>query len=196
MTTGCCCAPSASGRPARTIDGAPEIGEIYPDAFDVRHFRSRNLPQRWAPWECARLIGDMFTDKLRFPCPAATMLCLVYPDPQAAASGPATSSCGRRASRTEVAPASCRSSRDQSAEVAASSRTSSSRAASWSALFYGVTTFSPMGQGDAQRARRSSRSTRRRAGTSPTSATSRSRGCSRAMPMTLAERPRRRTWSG
>ena len=27
----------------------------------------------------------MFTDKLRFPCPAATMLCLVYPDQEAAA---------------------------------------------------------------------------------------------------------------
>ena len=60
-------------------DGVPEIGTVYPDAFDVRHFSSRNMPQRWAPWECARLIGDMFTDKLRFPCPAATMLCLVYP---------------------------------------------------------------------------------------------------------------------
>ena len=47
---------------------------VYPDAFDVRHFASRNMPQRWAPWECARLIGDLFTDKLRFPCPAATML--------------------------------------------------------------------------------------------------------------------------
>jgi conjugal transfer ATP-binding protein TraC len=60
-------------------DGVPEIGTVYPDAFDVRHFAVRNMPSRWAPWECARLIGDLFTDKLRFPCPAATMLCLVYP---------------------------------------------------------------------------------------------------------------------
>src|SRR3546814_5200311 len=48
---------------------------------DTTLFRS---PERWAPWECARLIGDMFTDKLRFPCPTATMLCLVYPDQEAA----------------------------------------------------------------------------------------------------------------
>ncbi len=61
-------------------DGAAEIGEVYPDYFDIRHFGVKNFPQRWAPWECARLIGDLFTDKLRMPCPAATMLCLVYPD--------------------------------------------------------------------------------------------------------------------
>lgn len=72
-------------RPTGKIHGGvPEIGTIYPDAFDVRHFSVRNTPARWAPWECARLIGDMFTDKLRFPCPAATMLCLVYPDREAA----------------------------------------------------------------------------------------------------------------
>ena len=38
--------------------GVPEIGEIYPDCFDVRHFAARNIPQRWAPWECARLRKD------------------------------------------------------------------------------------------------------------------------------------------
>ena len=65
-------------------DGVPEIGTVYPDTFDVRHFGARNMPPRWAPWECARLIGDLFTDKLRFPCPTATMLCLVYPDQEAA----------------------------------------------------------------------------------------------------------------
>ena len=65
-------------------DGIPVIGEVYPDQFDLRHFAVRNMPQRWAPHECARLIGDLFADKLRFPCPAATMLCLVYPDQEAA----------------------------------------------------------------------------------------------------------------
>ena len=64
----------------REDDGAAEIGEVYPDYFDIRQFGVKNLPSRWAPWECARLIGDLFTDKLRMPCPAATMLCLVYPD--------------------------------------------------------------------------------------------------------------------
>ncbi|SMC30690.1 plasmid transfer operon protein [Novosphingobium sp. B1] len=46
--------------------GVPEIGAVYPDRFDVRHFAVRNMPPRWAPHECARLIGDLFTDKLRF----------------------------------------------------------------------------------------------------------------------------------
>ena len=63
----------------------PWIGRKEPDLFELRHFAVRSLPQRWAPHECARLIGDLFTDKLRFPCPAATVLCLVYPDQSAAA---------------------------------------------------------------------------------------------------------------
>ncbi|CCW17230.1 IncF plasmid conjugative transfer pilus assembly protein TraC [Sphingobium indicum BiD32] len=66
-----------------TVDDAPEIGEILPDVFDVRSFSVRNLPTRWAPWDVARLIGDMFTDKLRMPCPVATNLCVEFPDPQA-----------------------------------------------------------------------------------------------------------------
>src|SRR3546814_2976414 len=49
--------------------GNPEVGVCLPDTFDVRHFAVRSFPERWAPWECARLIGDMFADKLRFPCP-------------------------------------------------------------------------------------------------------------------------------
>src|SRR3546814_4883402 len=65
-------------------EGNPEVGECCPDHFDVRHYAVRSTPERWAPWECARLIGDMFADKLRFPCPTATMLCLVYPYQEAA----------------------------------------------------------------------------------------------------------------
>src|SRR3546814_8996329 len=42
-----------------------------------------NLPTRWAPWDVACLIGDMFTDKLRMPCPVSTNLCIEFPDPQA-----------------------------------------------------------------------------------------------------------------
>src|SRR3546814_10805562 len=53
----------------RDSAGNPEVGVCLPDTFDVRHFAVRSFPERWAPWECARLIGDMFADKLRFPCP-------------------------------------------------------------------------------------------------------------------------------
>ncbi|WP_337847867.1 type IV secretion system protein TraC [Sphingomonas sp.] len=72
-------------RPTGNVVGdTPEIGEILPDIFDVRSFSVRNLPTRWAPWDVARLIGDMFTDKLRMPCPVATNLCVEFPDPHAA----------------------------------------------------------------------------------------------------------------
>ena len=56
-------------------NGVPEIGEMYPDTFESRSYSPRNLPPRWAPWDNMRLIGDLFTDKLRLPCPVATVLC-------------------------------------------------------------------------------------------------------------------------
>jgi conjugal transfer ATP-binding protein TraC len=127
--------------------GVPEIGAVYPDRFDLRHFAVRNMPQRWAPHECARLIGDLFTDKLRFPCPAATMLCLVYPDQEAAAAKAgfkfmrATSLAGTRSARFLPRIA------DQSAEwqhVQAELQ----QGRRLVKVFYGVTTFSPLGQGD------------------------------------------------
>ncbi|OYX46132.1 MAG: type-IV secretion system protein TraC, partial [Sphingomonadales bacterium 32-64-22] len=128
-------------------DGVPEIGTVYPDAFDVRHFSSRNMPQRWAPWECARLIGDMFTDKLRFPCPAATMLCLVYPDQEAA-----SAKAGFKFMRT-TSLAGTRSARflPRIGEQAAEWQHVQSELQEGRRLvrvFYGLTTYSPLGRGD------------------------------------------------
>jgi len=128
--------------------GAPEIGEIYPDRFDVRHFGVRNMPPRWTPWESARLIGDLFTDKLRFPCPAATMLCLVYPD-QEAASARASMKFMRSTSLSEG-----RTSRyvPKLHEQAAEWREVQAQLQEGRRLvraFYGVTSFSPEGLGDA-----------------------------------------------
>jgi conjugal transfer ATP-binding protein TraC len=128
--------------------GAPEIGEIYPDRFDVRHFGVRNMPPRWTPWESARLIGDLFTDKLRFPCPAATILCLVYPD-QEAASARASMKFMRSTSLSEG-----RTSRyvPKLHEQAAEWREVQAQLQEGRRLvraFYGVTSFSPEGMGDA-----------------------------------------------
>jgi hypothetical protein len=78
--TGCCCAPSASVRPARSSTMRPRSAKSTRDVFDVRSFSVRNLPTRWAPWDMAKLIGDLFADKLRMPCPVATNLCLDFPD--------------------------------------------------------------------------------------------------------------------
>src|SRR3546814_14914298 len=41
---------------------------------------------RCAPWDTVKLIGDPYFDKLRMPCPVATMLTITYPDEQAATS--------------------------------------------------------------------------------------------------------------
>ncbi|RIA46276.1 conjugal transfer ATP-binding protein TraC [Hephaestia caeni] len=130
------------------VDGAPEIGEIYPDTFDLRSFSVRNLPSRWAPWDVARLIGDLFTDKLRMPCPVATVLCLQYPDEQASAS-----KAGYKFMRT-TSLADSKSARflpqlrEQSREwqyVQDELR----QGRKLVRCFYSLTTFSPKGQGDA-----------------------------------------------
>jgi conjugal transfer ATP-binding protein TraC len=131
----------------KSHDGVPEIGAIYPDAFDVRHFSVRNTPARWAPWECARLIGDLFTDKLRFPCPAATMLCLVYPDREAAEAKAAfkfmrtTSLSGTRSARflPRIGEQAAEWQHVQ-AELQEGRRLVR--------VFYGLLTYSPLGRGD------------------------------------------------
>ena len=132
----------------RELNGTPEIGEIYPDTFDVRSFSVRNLPTRWAPWDCARLIGDMFTDKLRMPCPVSTNLCLEFPDPQAA-----TNKASYKFMRT-TSLSDSKSARflpqlkDQSQEwkyVNDELR----QGRKLVRLFYSVTSFSPKGKGDA-----------------------------------------------
>jgi conjugal transfer ATP-binding protein TraC len=132
----------------KIIDDAPEIGEIYPDTFDVRSFSVRNLPQRWAPWDMAKLIGDMFADKLRMPCPVSTNLCLDFPDAEAE---------GQRAGRKFMRTTSLADSKsarmlpqlkDQSAEwkfVKDELR----QGRKLVQAFYSVTTFSPKGKGDA-----------------------------------------------
>lgn len=132
----------------RDEEGNPEVGECYPDHFDVRHYAVRSTPERWAPWECARLIGDMFTDKLRFPCPTATMLCLVYPDQETA-----SARAGFKFMRT-TSLSQTKSARflpklaEQSAEwrhVQAELQAGKKLVK----LFYGLTSISPLGQGDA-----------------------------------------------
>jgi len=128
-------------------DGVSEIGEVFPDHFDIRHFSVRNYPTRWAPWECARLIGDLFTDKLRLPCPTATYLCLIYPDEEAA-----SAKAGMKVLRTTSL------SDSRSARYLPSIH---EQASEWKhvqdqlkegrklvRVFYGLTTYSPDGDGD------------------------------------------------
>jgi len=132
----------------KTVDNAPEIGEIYPDTFDVRSFSVRNLPQRWAPWDMAKLIGDMFADKLRMPCPVSTNLCLDFPDAEAA---------GQRAGRKFMRTTSLADSKsarmlpqlhDQSKEWGFV-KDELRQGRKLVQAFYSVTSFSPKGNGDA-----------------------------------------------
>ena len=129
-------------------DGIPEIGDMYPDNFEVRSYAVRNLPPRWAPWDCARLIGDLFTDKLRLPCPVATTLCLIYPD--------------ATASQNKAAYKFMRTSSLADSKSARFLPQLKEQSVEWQHIqeelrqgnklvrgFYGVTAFSPKGRGEA-----------------------------------------------
>ena len=131
-------------------DAVPEIGEIYPDQFDVRSYAIRQLPPRWAPWDTVRLIGDLYSDKLRMPCPVATVMCIQYPDEQKA-----STKAGWKFMRTTQL-ADTRSARmlptlkDQSREweyVQEQLRQGQKLVR----VFYGVMAISPLGQGDANK---------------------------------------------
>ena len=131
----------------RDKDNIPEIGEVYPDHFDVRHFGVRNMPGRWAPWETARLIGDMFTDKLRLPCPTATSLCLVYPDQEAQASK-ANMQALRQKSLADSKGAKFLRGIGEQAREWEDVQNKLQEGRKIVRTFYGVTTFSPAGDGD------------------------------------------------
>ena len=73
-------------RAVTTLAGETLYDEIKPDTLDVRFFSVRNFPDRFAPWDVQKTIGDMFSDKLRPGCPLITTLCIVYQDDQAASS--------------------------------------------------------------------------------------------------------------
>ena len=73
-------------RAVTSLAGDTEFQDIRPDTFDTRFFSVRNFPTRWAPWDVQKIVGDMFSDKLRPGCPTLTSLCLCYQDEQAASS--------------------------------------------------------------------------------------------------------------
>jgi conjugal transfer ATP-binding protein TraC len=67
---------SPSLRPSgRIIDGAPEMSDYTPHEFDVRTMSVRYFPERWAPWDTQKTIGDIFNAKLCLPCPALQTMC-------------------------------------------------------------------------------------------------------------------------
>ena len=135
-------------RAVTNLSGETAYEEIRPDTFDYRFFSVRNLPNRWAPWDVQKLIGDMFSDKLRPGCPTLTSLCLCYQDEQAA-----SSKAGYKFMRTSSL-ADSKSARflpqlkDQSREwqhVQEELRQGNKLVRA----FYGITSFSPRGKGEA-----------------------------------------------
>ena len=61
------------------VDGVPEYDDFVPERFDVRTMSIRNFPDRWAPWDTQKIIGDIFNPKLCLPCPTLQSICGVIP---------------------------------------------------------------------------------------------------------------------
>jgi conjugal transfer ATP-binding protein TraC len=61
------------------VGDVPEFAEYSPDTFDVRTMAVRHFPERWAPWDTQKIIGDVFNPKLCLPCPVLQTICGVVP---------------------------------------------------------------------------------------------------------------------
>jgi conjugal transfer ATP-binding protein TraC len=61
------------------IDGEPEMAEMSPHEFDVRTMSVRYFPERWAPWDTQKVIGDIFNPKLCLPCPVLQSIAGIIP---------------------------------------------------------------------------------------------------------------------
>ncbi|KUR75344.1 type IV secretion system protein TraC [Novosphingobium sp. Fuku2-ISO-50] len=71
---------ASSLRPSgNMIDGAPDLIEVTPHAFDVRTMSVRYFPERWAPWDTQKVIGDVFNPKLCLPCPVLQSISGIIP---------------------------------------------------------------------------------------------------------------------
>jgi len=63
----------------KMIDGTPDLIEVTPHAFDVRTISVRYFPERWAPWDTQKVIGDVFNPKLCLPCPVLQSIAGIIP---------------------------------------------------------------------------------------------------------------------
>lgn len=61
------------------VDGVPEMRDFVPEQFDVRTMSVRYFPERWAPWDTQKIIGDIFNPKLNLPCPVLQTVCGIMP---------------------------------------------------------------------------------------------------------------------
>jgi conjugal transfer ATP-binding protein TraC len=61
------------------VDGTPEMAEFTPHEFDVRTMSVRYFPERWAPWDTQKVIGDIFNPKLCLPCPVLQSISGIIP---------------------------------------------------------------------------------------------------------------------
>jgi conjugal transfer ATP-binding protein TraC len=62
-----------------SFGGVPEMQDFVPEKFDVRTMSVRNFPDRWAPWDTQKIIGDIFNPKLNLPCPVLQTVCGIIP---------------------------------------------------------------------------------------------------------------------
>ena len=70
-------------RPTGAVaSGVPELKDFVPERFDVRTMAVRGFPDRWAPWDTQKIIGDIFNPKLSLPCPVLQTVCGIIPGPE------------------------------------------------------------------------------------------------------------------
>lgn len=129
------------------VDGVPEYGDFVPETFDVRSMSVRHFPDRWAPWDTQKIVGDILNPKLCLPCPVLQSLCGIIPSVETS-----ESKAGYKFARTQSL------SEGQGVKLVPKLK---DQAAEWRAVqervkageklircYYGVSIIAPKGQGD------------------------------------------------
>jgi conjugal transfer ATP-binding protein TraC len=116
--------------------------------FDVRSFRVSGFPENWALWDNSLLIGDMFSEQLNAPCPMVITLAFQVGD-QESLKGKATLKHMRKQQQSETLMAKWVPGLKSQADEWRDYLSDVERGASGVDMYYGVTIFSPWGEGDA-----------------------------------------------
>lgn len=115
--------------------------------FDVRSFRVSGFPEQWALWDNSLLIGDMFSEQLNAPCPMVITLAFQVGD-QETLKGKATLKHMRKQQQSETLLAKWTPRLKPQADDWRDYLADVERGASGVDMYYGVTIFSPWGEGD------------------------------------------------
>ncbi|MDE2439441.1 MAG: type IV secretion system protein TraC [Betaproteobacteria bacterium] len=132
---------------ANEVASNKKVSQPTHEFFDVRSFGVRNFPAKWALWDGVNLIGDLFAEQLNIPCPMMLTMTFEVPDQEVVRSK-ANLRFMRKTQQSESVTGRWNSRLKPQAEEWKGVIEDLARGQNLVNLYYGVTMFSPWGNGD------------------------------------------------